>query len=400
LTAPASDPPFPADAIDSFLIAHGGPFYELQQRLGLLHEHALMAGRRAVIAVAMCWLVPLVLSALAGRALGPLGDRPFLLDPAAWARFALAIAIFILIERQVEQRLRGVLRQLVRAPLVAPAAMPAAASAVARALRRRDAAIAEAIVLALALSLSIGGGLVQLATPSPSWFMAVDAGGQGSLTLAGWWVLLVAAPLFWFLMLRWLWRHVVWALLLRDLARLDLRLVATHPDGMGGIAFVCQYPNVFAAYVFALSGVVAAALAHALLSGVDITLVPKVMVIWLIIVAALFALPLAAFAAPLAKLKRSTLLASSALATRQQRAAERETLGSNVAAPDPDEAVAGEAVPDQAKLYAAAVRLRTFPISKAVLLPLGAAALLPLVAAGATQMPINELLKVAKGLLL
>ncbi|MFZ1428704.1 MAG: hypothetical protein WAS21_18270 [Geminicoccaceae bacterium] len=42
-----------------FLIAHGGPFYELQARLGLLHQDALNAGRRALIAVALAWGVPL-----------------------------------------------------------------------------------------------------------------------------------------------------------------------------------------------------------------------------------------------------------------------------------------------------------------------------------------------------
>ena len=50
-----------------------------------------------------------------------------------------------------------------------------------------------------------------------------------------------------------------WALLLRELARLDVRLVATHPDGMGRLAFVGRYPNVFSVFVFALSSVLAAA---------------------------------------------------------------------------------------------------------------------------------------------
>jgi hypothetical protein len=41
-----------------------------------------------------------------------------------------------------------------------------------------------------------------------------------------------------------------------------------------------------------------------------------------------------------------------------------------------------------------------FPVSRTALLPVSAAALLPLVAAGATQLPIKELLKVVKRLLL
>ena len=55
---------------------------------------------------------------------------------------------------------------------------------------------------------------------------------------------------------------------------------------------------------------------------------------------------------------------------------------------------------DPAKTYAAVRKLRTVPITKAVLLPLGIAALVPLIAVGATQLPFKELLKVAKMLLL
>ena len=69
------------------------------------------------------------------------------------------------------------------------------------------------------------------------------------------------------------------------------------------------------------------------------------------------------------------------------------------AASDADAAAAGE-LPDPAKLYAAARKLSTYLISRAAILPVAAAALLPLVAAGATQLPVKELLKIAKGLLL
>jgi hypothetical protein len=69
--------------IGDFLIARGGPFYELQQRMGLLRERALHAGRRATILVALAWGVPLLLSALTGHAIGPLAARPFLLDLGA-----------------------------------------------------------------------------------------------------------------------------------------------------------------------------------------------------------------------------------------------------------------------------------------------------------------------------
>jgi len=143
--------------VDAFLIARGGPFYDLQQRLGLLHERALNARRRAAILAAIAWAVPLVLSAIAGHAVGPAASRPFLLDLGAWARFFVGIGIFVLMERMLEERLRAHLRQFARAPLIAPDAQAAAAEAVVRALRRRDLPLAEIICVVAAYAITLGG---------------------------------------------------------------------------------------------------------------------------------------------------------------------------------------------------------------------------------------------------
>jgi hypothetical protein len=300
----------------------------------------------------------------------------------------------------VEQRLRAHLRQFVRAPLLAPAALPAAAEAVVRALSRRDAWLAELVCVIAAYAITLSGVELFLSGAASSWIVTVGPEGA-RLTLAGWWCALVSSPLFWFLLLRWLWRHGVWGLLLRDLARLDLRLVASHPDGAGGIAFIGQYPNAFTAFVFALSCVLGAAIAQTLLrSGLTAAAYGQLMVAWLIVVMILFCAPLLAFTKPLKRLKEATLLAAGSVATRRERAVENELLGSNMAAAADAEATAAGEIPDASKLYAAAKKLSTFLISRAAIVPVAAAALLPLVAAGATQLPIRELLKIARGLLL
>jgi hypothetical protein len=195
-------------------------------------------------------------------------------------------------------------------------------------------------------------------------------------------------------------RHAVWGLLLRDLARLELRLVATHPDGAGGLAFIGHYPNAFAAFVFALSCVLGAAIARALLQGgLAAAAYGQLMAAWLVVVMILFGLPLLAFSRPLRRLKEATLLAASSVATRRERAAERELLGSNVSAAGDAEATASGEVPDASKLHAAARKLSTLLTARSALVPVAAAALLPLVAAGATQLPLKEL-KLARSLLL
>jgi len=383
-----------------FLISRGGPFYELQERLGLLHETAARAGRRAALFVGLAWGVPLLLTLLAGTAFGPWDNHPYLLAVEAWARFFVAIALFVLMERSVEERLRVNLSHFVRAPLLAPSAVPDAARSVVAALRRRNSKTAEAVCLLLAYGITLVNFLMLSGGEDATWLISQGPDGA-SLTLAGWWCALVSSPLFWFLVLRWLWRHAVWALLLRDFAKLELRLVVTHPDRNGGLGFLAQYPNTFVLFVFALSSVVSAALARALIEGaIQPTVFTQVVTAWVVLVLSLFALPLTAFGKPLHRLKDATLRASAAAATRRERAVERKLFGHNMVAEVDAEAAVPEDLPDAAKVYEAAKKLSTGLFSRAALLPVAAAAILPLVAAGATLLPVKELLKMARGLLL
>lgn len=386
--------------IGQFLVARGGPFYTLQRQLGLLREDAFRAGRRAMLLVGLAWGVPLVLSIIAGDAIGPYADRPYLLDPGAWARFFIAVGLFILMERQVEERLRIHLAQFARAPILAPGSFEPAAEAVTRALKRRDSRLAEVICLTIAILATIAALFRMIDTETSSWMVRVSSEGN-SMTVAGWWCMVFSNTLFLFLLLRWLWRLFVWSMLLRDLAGLELRLVATHPDGHGGLAFIGQYPNAYSTFVLAVSCVAGAAIAKEFLAGaLTGEAYGFVMGVWLLIVLMLFTFPLLAFRKPLAKLKKRTYLACSALATRHHRAAERDLLGKNITASEDAEKVAGQEIPDPSKVFATTQKLSVFLVSRSALLPISAAAILPLVAAGATKLPLKELFKILKRLLL
>lgn len=386
--------------IGEFLAARGAPFYELQLRLNMLQERSLHSGRRAIVFVALAWGLPLLLSLVAGRAIGSFAERPYLLDMGVWARFVIAIAVFTLAEGRVEEQLRETLKQFTRAPLLAPASFEPAAKAVTKALKQRDSRTAETICLVLALAASLLSLINVSQGGTSSWAVIISPNGNG-LTAAGWCGLLFSNPFFFFLLLRGLWRHVVWAMLLRRIAALELRLVTTHPDGNGGLAFVGRYPNAFALSIFGVSCVVAAGLAHQLLQEtISVAAYGYVMGVWLILVLALFAYPLLAFTEPLVKLKQSTLHLSSAKGTQFQRQAERKLLGANVVAADPAEADEQQEIADPAKQFDATRKMSPLLLDRSALVPLGAAALLPLLAAGATQMPYKELLAICKKLLL
>jgi hypothetical protein len=239
-------------------------------------------------------------------------------------------------------------------------------------------------------------------TIAPQSWLSTLQDGALHLSLAGWWCLLISAPIFFFLLARWIWRFVVWGLLLRDLARLDLQLAVMHPDRTGGLAFISQYPPVFSAFAFALSCTFAAAAAKAILHAhVDFHIFMYVMAAWLVLIIALFAWPLTAFMRPLGEFKKRTLLESSALAERANRATEQRWLGhardEKDAPPPPDTPSRS----DLAAVYEAARKMKSLPLSKeSVLPPLALAVLVPMIGVGATQLPIKELLKFASRLLI
>ena len=385
--------------IGEYLASHGGPFFELQRRLGLLREDALWAGRRALIYVGLAWGVPLILTLAAGTALGPSASHPYLLDFGAWARFFVATGLFLLAESQVENGLRGKLAQLVRAPILAPSSFEDCARAVATALRFRDSAIAEIVclVLALAPTFALLGHWID--ADASTWAVtAVD--GAAHPTLAGWWALLVSSPIFLFLLLRGLWRYLVWGWLLWRISSFDLRLVAAHPDGKAGLGFLAEYPNAYSMFVFGISAAVAIAVVrHVFDRNISSVTFGYIIGGWLAIVFAVFVAPLLAFSKPLAELKERSSQILGAQATRYHRAAERALIGRNIAANDPEEVDPDKSPADPSGAFGVSRKLSTLLMSRAAVAPLAAAALVPFAIAGATKLPYKEVFSLVKKLL-
>ena len=388
-----------AGRIGDYLASHGGPFFELQRRLGdaARGRPACRPARGAVRRARLGRSIPFEPRRRAARS--ALADgRAYVVDFGAWARFFVAIGLFMLSEQQIEYGLNGKLGQLVRAPIIAPECFEAAASAVVRALRLRDSRAAEIICLGLAIVGTLAW-LSRLTTSGHSSWAVEIAGDAAHVTLAGWWSVICSAPLFYFLLFRGLWRYVVWAMLLRRIASLKLRLVATHPDGKGGLAFLAEYPNAYSMFVFGISsGFAITVVRHVFEANISSVTFGYIITAWLAIVFAFFAFPLLAFSKPLAELKDRSAEVLGAQATRYHRAAERALIGRNLAANDSVEAAA-PAVPDPSAQFAASRKLSIFLMSRSAVAPLAFAALVPFAIAGATKLPYKEVFAMIKKLL-
>jgi hypothetical protein len=392
----------PQSPAPRFSFNRQGPFYGLQRRLGLLSDSQLAVGRRALLFLALAWLPALLLAAMQGLALNVQHERALLLDFSVYA-FGLAIVAFVLMEQTSDTRMAWLVSQFVAQGIVRESARAGFVDVRLRMERRTGNAWVEGLILVLAYVvayqwLAIGAARI----PGGTWY-SQPAGGLLQPTLAGWWTLLVALPLFWFLLGRWLWRFVTWGLMLRDIAGCDLRLVPTHPDRCGGIAFIGQYPKTYLMFVFALSSVVAAGVLKTVVYAGASLLSFKFALFGLVAFLVIaFVLPLLAFAPVLSALKKQGLSRYGALVSQHHLAFEAKWLGGGVAKPG-DEVLGSPDVSSLADLSAAydlVKAMQVVPVTKASIFPLLLAATVPLAAVALTRAPFKAIFGSIKGLLL
>lgn len=217
-------------------------------------EHRAEAMRRILFAVAIGWLPLALLCLVQWLVLHHASSSAFFSDVAAYARFLLAVPILILSDYIILPRLEAIAQYFVHSGLIGPEDQA-----------RFDDAIASARRMSLGVWPSIGMAVVVYtlvfviaANVSPEALLDWQrAEGPLHLSAAGWWHLLVSAPLVLGLILSWLWRIGVWMRFLHLLSRMQLRLVPSHPDKAAGLEFITLSPRIFAPLGFAI-GVITA----------------------------------------------------------------------------------------------------------------------------------------------
>src|SRR6187431_1933829 len=103
--------PYISDKQPDFSLVLGGPLFQLFRRAHLSGDALELAHRRTILIAGIAWIPLLLLSALAGHALGDAVEIPFLHDVEAHVRFLVALPILIAAELIVHRRLRPAVRQ-------------------------------------------------------------------------------------------------------------------------------------------------------------------------------------------------------------------------------------------------------------------------------------------------
>jgi len=381
----------------------GGPAYRLMQRIGLIKGAGPSLGRRIVGFLLITWAPLLFFALIEGRALGPTPRESLLLDFATYARFFLAVPLLFLAEVVTGPRLRAAGLHFAQADFIRLEDIPAVEAAIVRARQRREALLPELIMLGIAL---LGAWYLTLetltvGTATTSWHFVMREGGS-SLSLAGCWYYFVAVPILQFFTYRWLWRLFIWTGFLRDLSRLPLNLVATHPDRAGGLGFLGTAHLSLAIFPFAVGCVLSGHVAFQVyFEAVPIDTFKILFVVYLVLMELICLGPLLLFVPLLARTRRAGLRQYSILADTYNRAFEQKWVTGQT---PPDEPLLGsgdiQSLADLGNSFGMIREMKPFPFSQQQILQIAVIASLPGLPLIFLVMPVGELLKLLAGALL
>jgi len=391
----------PLPASQDFSLVMGGPLYQLLRRAHL-SDDALMLARRRIITIALlAWLPLFVLSALEGRLLGESVTIPFLRDLEVQVRFLVAMPLLIAAELVVHRRLSSVVKVFLERHLIPEGARARFDAAIASAFRLRNSLLAE--ILLIALVYGVGVLIVwrqYLALDTATWYATPTAAGS-ELSLAGIWYGYVSLPLFQFLLCRWYFRLFIWIRFLWQVSRIELSLIPTHPDRVGGLGFLSNTVYAFTTLSVAHGAILAGQLSSrifflgATLPEYKVEI--AAMVGFLLV---LFVGPLLVFAPQLAETKRTALREYGTLADRYVRQFDAKWLRSG--APT-DESFMGSAdiqsLADLGNSYELIRSMRVVPVTREAVVQVAVTTLAPVVPLALTMMPFEELLKTLLGVL-
>jgi len=193
----------------------------------------------------------------------------------------------------------------------------------------------------------------------------------------------------------------VWSLVWK-LSKLDLRLVASHPDGVGGLGFLEDMSIACAPLVLAVSVVIAGRWGHEVLyHGVHVESLRPLALLFVAMVVLGFNGPLLLIGRNLRAFKRRSLLEYSALIGSHGYLVHQKWIrNQDVGAPDILDAPELGPTVDISSIYEAVAKMRFAPIGKSSLLPTIVAALVPILLVFAIEIPIKEMLSSLVGALL
>lgn len=378
----------PAPGSDVSLF-RGGLFYRVQLVTRLIEADRWHIPRRVMFILAVTWLPLVIITGLLNRheLVGVLKDYQ------VYSRIAVAVPVLLIGQMLMEDRFCAIVKHVREAKLVGDEDLRKLDGVLARLRWLRDSPLPELIIVALVFAeLAL---IWQSKVATASAWAVTRSGGVAQLTPAGWYYGLVSVPIYQFLIGLSFWKWLVWSFFIFRLSRMDLKVVATHPDAHGGLGFLGLSPIGFAPVAFALSTVVGGAWRNQILNyGATLASFQMPAIILLVLIFMIALGPLALFVFKLDVLRRRAMLEYGVLA--QNHATDfhekwilhrEDNKGAQFTASEVT------ALTDFAISYRNIKKMWPFPADRGTLVGLALAALLPLFPVVLAEIPFSAILK-------
>jgi AcrR family transcriptional regulator len=203
------------------------------------------------------------------------------------------------------------------------------------------------------------------------------------------------------LLVRWYYRMFIWSRFLWHVSRIELSIVPTHPDRVGGLGFLANTVYAFMPLAVAHGAMLAGPIANRIFYlGATLPEWKVEIGVLVVFLVCLVLGPLLVFAPQLAQAKRTGNREYGTLAERYVREFDAKWLRGGAPA---DEPLVGSAdiqsLADLANSFEVVRTMHIAPITRDSLLRLVAATLAPIVPLALTMMPFEELLRKLLGVL-
>jgi hypothetical protein len=385
-----------------FSIVLGGPLFQLLLRAHLSGDALDLVVRRIILFVLISWVPLLALSAFGGHLVDGNVALPFLPDIETHIRFLVVVPLLLFAELVVHRRLLPVARSFLDRDLISEAEEERFDAAINSAFRLRNSILAELVMLALVYGVGVLIVWRRYTALDVSTWYAQASDEHFRLHSAGIWYAFVSLPIFQFLLLRWYFRIFIWIRFLWQASRLNLSLVPTHPDLVGGLGFLGNTVFAFSVLLMAHGAMLAAQIANRIfVAGASLMDFKEEIFVMLVFLLCLVFGPLLVFSPQLSRAKRRGLLEYGALAERYVREFDGKWLRG---ARESGEPLMGSAdiqsLADMGNSFAVVRTMRLAAISRDAVLELSAAVLVPLVPLLLTVMPVEQLVRKLVGLVL
>lgn len=366
----------------------GGPLYRIGCRLGLVRggTNTLALG---LALGAFLWVVLVALAFIES-----VNQQLFSLSViGAHVRLLVVLPLFFLCESWLDPRWTVFVSMITRSGVVPESEQPALETEVASATKLKDSWVAEAMCLLAAVLLSLSARHLHLFGTTAAFN---PDRGTARVAIAALWYWIVCLTVFRFLIFRWIWRLGLWSYFLWRVAKLELNLIPTHPDGVAGLGYLEVVHSHFTPLILAISAIQAASLAEEISAGmIRFEAIYQALALVLVVDAALFLGPLFIFTSKLWACRVKGLSDYMVFAESYVNGFDQKWLGTKNTAPA--EPLLGtpdlQSLADLSNSVSIVRNMRIAPASLRLLTDMAIAAALPVLPLLLFKYPIAELLE-------